>query len=168
MAKSEKLTPFILRWEGGFSNHPADKGGPTNRGVTLATYRQLINPRATVEDLRAMTDREWEYIFGRGYWRPWKADYIESQGVANVCVDWAWASGTGTSILRVQRLLGVDADGIVGPQTLDAINGASPRELFERLIQARLDFVQDIVRRHPSQRVFLRGWQNRINDIPYE
>ena len=30
--------PFIIRWEGGFSNNPLDKGGPTMKGVTLKTY----------------------------------------------------------------------------------------------------------------------------------
>ena len=168
MADYEKLTPFILKWEGGFSDHPADRGGATFCGVTLSTYRQFINAQATAEDLRKMTKDQWKKIFIHGYWWPWKASNIVSQGVANVCVDWAWASGPGTSILRVQRLLGVDADGIVGPRTLDAINSASPRELFDRIIQARLKFVEDIVQRDPSQRVFLRGWKNRINDIPYE
>lgn len=31
--------PFILRWEGGFSDHPADRGGATNKGVTLSTFQ---------------------------------------------------------------------------------------------------------------------------------
>ena len=30
--------PFILRWEGGFVDHPADRGGATNKGVTQRVY----------------------------------------------------------------------------------------------------------------------------------
>lgn len=30
---------FALRWEGGYINHPADKGGETNFGVTSAVYK---------------------------------------------------------------------------------------------------------------------------------
>ncbi len=41
MAKIEILSPFILSFEGGYVNHPNDKGGPTNKGVTIATWRRV-------------------------------------------------------------------------------------------------------------------------------
>ena len=41
MAKVNLLLPFILRWEGGFVNDPMDKGGATNKGVTIATWRKV-------------------------------------------------------------------------------------------------------------------------------
>ena len=41
MARIEILSPFILSWEGGFTNHPADKGGATNKGVTIATWKAV-------------------------------------------------------------------------------------------------------------------------------
>ena len=40
MAKSIKLIPFILQWEGGFVNDPADLGGATNKGVTIGTFKE--------------------------------------------------------------------------------------------------------------------------------
>mgnify|MGYP002949897228 CR=1 FL=1 len=42
MARIEILSPFILSWEGGFTNHPADKGGATNKGVTIATWKACL------------------------------------------------------------------------------------------------------------------------------
>ena len=39
MADINVLAPFILSWEGGFGNHPADRGGATNKGVTIATWK---------------------------------------------------------------------------------------------------------------------------------
>lgn len=68
----------------------------------------------------------------------------------------------------MQRVLGVTADGVVGEVTLGAINRAEPRELFERIKAERIAFVEAIVKRTPSQKVFLKGWKNRINDIKYE
>lgn len=41
MADVRKLLPFILKWEGEFVNDPLDKGGATNKGVTIATWRNV-------------------------------------------------------------------------------------------------------------------------------
>ena len=168
MADYKKLTPFILEWEGGYANDPDDRGGATNRGVTIGTFRHYYGQQATVADLRAMTQQQWESIFLKGYWIPWRGDRIENQSVADICVDWAWASGTGTSIKQVQRLLAVSADGIVGQKTLAAIGRADQRLLHARIKAARLAFVEGIARRSPSQKKFLRGWKRRINALCYK
>ena len=166
MARAERLMPFILRWEGGFSDHPADRGGATNRGVTLATFQQFYGADRTADDLRAMTDEQWLHIFREGYWNRWQADRIASQSLANLLVDWVWASGT-HGITRPQRILGVEADGIVGEQTLAALAARAPEPLFHQLKAARIAFVEGIVRENPSQKVFLRGWKNRIEAIAW-
>lgn len=165
MADIEKLKPLILKWEGGYSNHPADKGGATNKGVTIATYRHYFGRGRTVNDLKKMTDEEWTTILRRGYWNPWHGDEIASQDVANMCVDWAWASGTGTSIRKVQAVVGVTVDGVCGAVTLAALNAADPSNLLKRIRAARLAYVEAIVKNNPSQRVFLKGWKRRINAI---
>lgn len=161
--------PFILRWEGGFSDHPADRGGATNRGVTLATFQQFYGADRTADDLRGMTDAQWLHIFREGYWNRWQADRIASQSLANLLVDWVWASGS-HGITRPQRILGVEADGIVGEQTLAALAALAaraPEPLFHQLKAARIAFVEGIVRENPSQKVFLRGWKNRIEAIAW-
>ena len=167
MADAKKLIPFILKWEGGFVNNPYDRGGATNKGVTLSTFRQYIGIYASVAQLKAMTDEQWEHIFIQGFWNPFHAHFIKSQSVANICVDWAWNSGTRTVIKQVQRILGVAADGVVGNITLTAINKADPRQLFLTIKAARLAFVENIVKRDPTQKVHLKGWRNRINSITY-
>lgn len=166
MAKAELLQPFILRWEGGFSDHPADRGGATNKGVTLATFQQFYGADRTADDLRGMTDAQWLHIFREGYWNRWQADRIASQSLANILVDWVWASGS-HGITRPQKILGVEADGIVGEQTLAALAARAPEPLFHQLKAARIAFVEGIVRSNPSQKVFLQGWKNRINAIEW-
>lgn len=167
MADAQKLIPFILKWEGGFANHPLDKGGPTNKGITFNTFRAFY-PGAMVEDLKEMTEEQWFNIFVSGYWDLWRADELKNQSIANIVVDWAWASGPITSIKQVQRILGVKADGIVGPTTLRAINNTNQQELFNDIKAARFRFIESIIARDPSQAVFRKGWQNRISDIHFE
>ncbi len=166
MARAELLMPFILKWEGGFSDHPADRGGATYRGVTLATFRQFYGTDRTAADLRAMTEEQWLRIFREGYWNRWQADRIASQSLADILVDWVWASGV-HGITRPQRILGVDTDGIVGEKTLAALNMREPEPLFQQIKAARIAFVEGIVRNNPSQKVFLQGWKNRIYDLNY-
>lgn len=167
MADAKKLIPWIKKWEGGFVNDPIDRGGATNKGITISTFRFYYGAAMTVEDLRNTSDSQWQQIFELGYWKPWKADCIHSQSLANICVDWGWASGTKTAIRQVQMLIGVDVDGIVGTQTLSAINSADPESLFDKIKEARLAFIRGIVLRNPPQARFSRGWTNRINDIRF-
>lgn len=173
MADIRRLAPFILRWEGGFVDDPLDRGGATCMGVTLATWRQVGydkdgDGRIDAADLRLLSAEEVvARVLKPHYWDRWQADRIDNQSLANLLVDWVWASGA-HGIRIPQRILGVAPDGIVGPQTLAALNAAEPRSLFGRLKQARLDFVEGIVRRNPSQRRFIRGWKNRINEIQFE
>lgn len=167
MADYKKLVPHILKWEGGFVDDPMDRGGATNKGVTIATFRQYYGASASVSALKNMTDSQWEHIFLIGYWNPWRAYDIENQSIANLVVDWAWHSGTRNSIRRVQSLLGVTADGVVGPVTLSAINDRCARELFNTIHAARLAFFDALVAASPSQSRFINGWRNRVNSITF-
>lgn len=165
MAKAEILKPFILSWEGGFVNHPNDKGGPTMRGITLKTFRSFYGQGKSVNDLKALTDAQWMYIFRKGYWDVCKADKIEDQSVANLIVDWRWGSGEfGTK--RVQKCLGVKDDGIIGPITLAAINASDGSTLFATLWKDREKHFRECASKK-GQSVFLNGWLNRLNSIKY-
>ena len=163
MADYRILKPFILKWEGGFVNDPNDSGGATNKGVTLSTYRRFKGEDATVADLKAITDEEWDAIFKEIYWDKFKADEIQSQCVANLCVDWLWMSGT-KAIKYVQRLIGTTEDGIVGKQTLSRLN-AKGDGLVLPIYNYRKDFYHRIVASRPTQKRFLRGWLNRLNAL---
>lgn len=187
MASIDKLIPFILKWEGGFVNDPTDRGGATNKGVTIATYeaycRQKRLPRPTVEQLKNIPDAHWRDIIKTMFWDKWHADDIHSQKVANILVDWVWLSGV-HGIKKPQALLGVKADGIVGNKTLSAVNFADPEELFTALYKERVKFINAIVARSVAayekkigrpatekellkhtQKRFAKGWLNRLAEI---
>lgn len=171
MANIEKLVPFILKWEGGFVNDPDDLGGATNRGVTLATYIQYCKkkgyPVPTVDRLKNLSEREWAEILRTMYWDSWKADQIVNQSVANILVDWVWASGV-HGIKRPQKILGVSVDGIVGSRTLAAVNARDAKELFYAIKADRIKFIDEICKARPANEKFRRGWMNRINNLIFE
>lgn len=163
----EYIKPFILKWEGGFSNHPNDPGGATNKGITLSVYRSYYGQGKTVEDLKNISDEEWDNIFKAGYYNPMKANSINNKSIALLCVDMCWGSGTRTAIKKIQKCLGTTADGIVGPKTLAKLNADDSAEVFNKLWKMRRDWFYAIVANRPSSYVFLRGWLNRLNDIRY-
>ena len=171
MAQASKLVPFILRWEGGFVNDPDDLGGATNKGITMDTFeaycRKKGYPKPTVERLKNITDTDWYEIFKTLYWDRWKADEIKSQAVANILVDWVWASGV-HGIKRPQRILGVTVDGLVGTKTLSYLNSADPKRLFEAIKEDRIKFIDEICKARPKNGKYRKGWLNRINAITYE
>ena len=163
MADYRILKPFILKWEGGFVNDPNDSGGATNKGVTLATFRRYKGASASVDDLKAITDEDWTAIFKVMYWDKCKADNINSQSVANLLVDWYWMSGT-KAIKYVQRIIGTTEDGIVGKQTLAKLNAKGDGLILD-IYDYRKDFYHRIVANRPTQKLFLRGWLNRLNAL---
>ncbi|MFI3265272.1 MAG: glycosyl hydrolase 108 family protein [Rikenellaceae bacterium] len=170
MAKVETLAPFIFSWEGGFVNHPNDRGGATNMGVTIATYeaycKKIGLPKPTVDDLKNISSEQVTEILKTIYWDIVKADEIADQSVANLIVDWVWASGT-WGVKYTQRELGLKDDGIVGPVTISKINNSEPTALFKKLWSCRESYFMKIVDNDSSQKVFLKGWLNRLNGIQF-
>ena len=189
MAKCEILLPFILKWEGGFANDPADRGGATNKGVTIATWRSCGYDKdgdgdIDVDDLRLLTNADvMNRVLKPFFWDRWHADAIKSQKVANILVDWVWGSGK-YGIVIPQRLLGVKDDGVVGDKTIAAVNKQSPDKFFNAVYNARVQFLKNIaassVRQYErkvgrtatkAERLkytnerFLKGWLNRLADI---
>lgn len=189
MANVDILLPFILKFEGGFVNDPADSGGATNKGVTIATWRSVGYDKdgdgdIDVQDLKLISNKDVrDRVLKPHYWDRWKADQIQSQKIANILVDWVWGSGA-NGIKIPQRLLGVAVDGIVGAKTLAAVNAADPDVLFDRIYQARERFLHDITNqsiasyekkinrkatnaelmKHTKKR-FIKGWLNRLAAI---
>jgi lysozyme family protein len=68
---------FTLREEGGYVDDPADPGGPTNMGITLATYRQWSDdPEIGPTQVQDMTERTARAIYRSRYWNPLRADAL--------------------------------------------------------------------------------------------
>lgn len=172
MADIMLFAPMLFAAEGGFADDPDDAGGATNMGVTLLTWRDVGNDLdgdgdIDREDLKLLTQNDVILkVLKPHYWDRWKADDIRNQSVANILVDWLYNSGS-QGIKIPQRLLSVADDGIVGPETLGAVNAADQKKFFDSVLSAREAYYRDLVISKPSQRKFLKGWMNRLRKFKF-
>jgi len=184
MADHKQIVPFFIKWEGGKSNDVKDSaswftcgvdGIHTNKGVTYQSWVSVFGENE-VDRFLKMSQKDWGLIFKSKYWDAVKGDDIKSQAIANVLVSWAWGSGDKTAVKQIQRVLGVTRDGIIGKQTLGAINKSNEVELFAECIKAREMFFRYISNpmnaSGQKQRIaftnnqrFLKGWLNRLADF---
>lgn len=172
-SKIEKLAPVVAKWEGGYVNDPDDKGGPTNMGVTLNTWKHVGYDKDNdgdidADDIKLLTKEDFKAVL-KSYWNKWQADNINNQSIANILVDWYWASGK-WGIVIPQRIMGLTQDGIVGPKTIARVNQLIQKDaesFFYEIYNAREIFFKNIVKNNPSQKKFLKGWKNRLSDFKF-
>ena len=150
----------LLAHEGGYSNHPSDPGGPTNFGITIHDYRKYVKPDATAADVKTMRLDEAKTIYRAKYWDAMRCDELPA-GVDYCVFDYGVNSGTGRAPKVLQRILGVAADGRIGPVTLAAVAKRDPTALVEAICDERLAFLQ----RLKTWPVFGKGWGRRVAEV---
>lgn len=176
MASLEQFFPHLLQFEGGFVNDPADPGGATNKGITLATFaryaQSLLGVAASIENLRALTDAQALQIYRVGYWLPLHADEFSDQPLAEIVFDFYVNAGS-TAVRLLQGTLNstgakptLTVDGAVGPGTLQAVNSADAISLYRLYKLRRIEYYRNLVERKPALAKFLNGWLNRVNSFP--
>ena len=113
-----------------------------------------------------MTDQQWRHIMKTGFWDKCQADMIHNQSVAEIFVDWCVNSGTGM-IKKVQGMVAVKTDGIVGPRTLAAINAYDQRRLHYMIKAARAEWYSACVKNRSANLKWYDGWMNRLLDFQF-
>ena len=166
---------FVLRAEGGYSDHPSDRGGKTNMGITSSTLDRAYAARiVNVVDVKALTKADAEKIYEVLYWKASRADRMP-WSLCLVHFDSAVNHGVNRAGRLLQQTLnatghvGLKVDGIVGQLTLSALNSALETSCTETICKKYLDerqaFYDHIVQCTPSQKVFYKGWINRLSAL---
>jgi lysozyme family protein len=155
----------VLAMEGGYADDPHDPGGPTNLGITLATYARskgvalgvdnLVRLKAELGSIPYDTVRR---IYHDFYWQPACCPQLPP-ALAFFHFDAAVNQGVGRAARMLQEAVGAVVDGSVGPETLAMATAASPADALARYA--------DIRRRHYRSLAtfwrFGRGWLARVD-----
>tara|TARA_B100000446_G_C10552936_1_gene341501 strand:+ start:10564 stop:11199 length:636 start_codon:yes stop_codon:yes gene_type:complete len=176
-----QLIAEVIDREGGYVNHPADRGGPTNWGITIAVARH----HGYTGDMRALSRQQAAAIYAADYWHSLQLDEIAafSTDLALVLFDFGVNSGPGRAAEYLQRQLNVlnnrgrfyadiAVDGSVGGETLKALagfvaaRGNGGLEVLAHTINAeRIVFCRGLAERSESQEAFTYGWFRRVVEL---
>jgi lysozyme family protein len=151
---------LVLKEEGGFSDHPKDPGGATMKGVTLATFRRHVNSKATVDDLKHISDADLARVYKRQYWDAVKADDLPD-GLDYATFDYAVNSGPGRAAKALQKVLNVAQDGKIGPATIGAAQSTFKAGAIMALCSGRMEFLRGL----KTWGTFGKGWSSRVSRV---
>ena len=179
----DALVDALIEREGGYVNHPADKGGPTCFGITEAVARAHGYSGA----MRSLPRHEAAAIYRRLYWLRPRFDQVarRSERIAAELFDTGVNMGPAVATTFLQRALtalnrnGTDypdltPDGRVGPLTLRALDAylqTRGKRGGETVLMRALEALQGerylrLAERRPANEAFLYGWlANRIGTI---
>ena len=161
MDRFERAFALLAVHEGGYSNHPDDPGGATNRGVTQGKY-DSYRARHGLErrDVRQITDGEVAKIYRGQYWDAIRGDDLPA-GVAYCVFDAAVNSGPGRALRWLQAEIGAAVDGVIGNETLGLAARRDPVRLIDGYCARRLAFMKRL-RHWPT---FQNGWSGRVAEV---
>jgi hypothetical protein len=158
--KFEACMPFNFKAEGGYSDNPADPSGPINFGITLATLKAYKgDPGLTAEDVKTLTPAIATEIYRTEYWNKMQCGSLPD-GLDLEVFDFGVNAGPAEAVKMLQKVVGVIADGSMGPLTLAAVGERRPKDVISQYSQARLAFYKGL--NHPE---FEPGWTMRVNLI---
>ena len=149
----------VIKREGGkkATSDPTDRGGRTQYGIS-----EKANPAAWADG--QVTEDEARKIYLQKYVVNQNLHTIppSHKHTQAMLIDWGVHIGPAIAITALQKIVNVEADGVFGKQTLQALLGVDDRSLTNLLVAARLRMVARVVQRNPTQVKFLAGWLDRV------
>ena len=155
-----KSLELVLRSEGGYVNNPKDPGGETMRGVTKAAWSTWLKRTIMPGEMAKLTVADITPFYKALYWDKAYCNQLPA-GVDYMAFDAAVNMGVGQSIRLLQRSLGCVADGVIGPNTMKAINEADTKTLIDKFSAQKEMFYRSL----GTFAVFGKGWLRRVEEV---
>ena len=173
MANYNKAIALILKNEGGYQKHPADKGNYNSKGLLVGT-KYGISARTlekwkyypvSASDMLNLSISEAKEIYFKYYWVGIQGNQIHDQDNAELIFDHAVNAGVGGASKLVQKVLNsfgatLKVDGAIGAQTLHVLNVTDQNRFFDAFKKARVSYYISIS--GGSNAVFTKGWIKRV------
>lgn len=141
-----------LRREGRFSNDPSDPGGRTDFGISEKAHPEAWKDgKVTPEEAAQIYKTEYEAFFSK----------VPYPLLKDQLIDYGINSGPHLATQKLQHVLHLKEDGVLGPKTLAAILVREERELVNLLVAERVRMFARLVQKRPAQLKDLFGWMNR-------
>lgn len=154
MSKIDDIITQVEITEGGekVTIDPSDTGGRTQYGIS-----EKSNPDAWKDG--KVTETEAREIYLNKYVRGPKFDHVPPSTLQSQLIDYGVNSGPAIAISKLQALLHVNADGVLGPDTLKRLAEEKDlNKLSNLLVGERIKMICKIVQKDPSQLKYLGGW----------
>ena len=156
----------VMKSEGGFTDDPRDPGnhlpdgrpGCTNLGVTQRAWELYVGRQVTRDEMRALNLEMVSPFYKIKYWNPVKGDQLP-RGIDYLCFDLSVNAGPARAAFTLQQALGITADGVIGPQTVNTAAFADAPALAQKFTDVKIAFYKSL--KNPT---YERGWINRANE----
>jgi len=145
----DRAFDLVIGHEGGHVNDPRDPGGETKYGISKRSYPN--------EDIAALTLDRAKEIYRADFWDRLSGDELPL-AIALPLFDYAVNSGIKQAVKSLQRAIGANVDGVLGPQTLATLATRSHKATVIDLQAERLVFMASL----PTFGTFGRGWSRRV------
>ena len=158
------LFEYILKVEGGYSDDEYDKGGKTKYGIIEEEARR----HGYKGHMRDLTKDFAKNIYKTDYYDKCKLEKVNNDKIALSIFDWAVNSGNARAIKKAQLILNelgykLEVDGVIGNKTISALNTVNVSKFLNKYHEAQRRYYKIIVYNNPKQKVFLKGWMNRVD-----
>lgn len=155
---TDKIIDGILQREGGYVNDKDDKGGRTFLGISeKSNAAAWADGKVTEEEARAIYQKK--YVEAPGFMK------ITDPQLRMQLIDYGVTSGPAIAIQKLQEIVGIQVDGVLGQATADAVNMLVPRDVGNALVVKRVLMVCRFVQSHPDQGKYLVGWSSRAMEF---
>lgn len=155
--------------EGSYTNDPDDPGGETFKGIARKMNSKwegwvTIDMLKRQSGFPASADRDPELreqvgmFYLNNFWNKIGGDDMQNQQISESVFDFAVNAGVGTSAALAQMVVGVKADGVIGPDTLKAINAFDPDHFLAAFTVAKIARYVHIIKKRPTSRKYFYGW----------
>ena len=163
---TDRLLDALIAREGGYVDHPADRGGPTKYGITQPTLAEWRKREVPASDIRYLMESEARAIYRDRYLTRPGFDRIRHDRLVELLFDAGVNHGPATAAKWLQRAAGVVDDGVIGERTLARVNAPFAEQyLFMAVMAQRLQYFGAIITRDHGQAVFAHGWMNRMAEL---